>query len=189
MEANGFKSGLLFTADPYSKSIDPDDKNTALLFGDAATVTHLGRLKNHAKIWRPTAFKFATFGKDGDALNNHNGMIHMDGRAIFNFALKQVPSQLKALMEDQKSNGEEIDLFLFHQGSRYMIEQLGRLMRLPKEKVPIQLTQHGNTVSSSIPLMLEKYLGEEGSYKKIVLSGFGVGLSLASCLIEHTTQS
>ena len=187
MESNGFESGLLFTADPYSKRIDPDDKNTALLFGDAATVTHLSKTKRHEKCWHPRSFMFATFGKDSDALNNRRGKIHMDGRAIFNFAMKQVPPQIKALLENDGYDARDIDLFLFHQGSRYMIDQLCRFLKLPPDKVPIKLADHGNTVSSSIPLMLEQYLGQN-DLKRIVLSGFGVGLSLASCLVEHTNS-
>lgn len=182
MESNGLRSGLLFTADPYSKGINPEDKNTVLLFGDAATVTHLKEYEGEQDFWRPEKFKFSTFGNNGDALNNRSGFIFMNGRAIFNFAMRNVPVQIKELLKEEGLSISDIDLFLFHQGSRYMIEQLRRLMDLSRENAPIQIAEYGNTISSSIPLMLEKYLNSN-KQKKIVMSGFGVGLSLASCLI------
>lgn len=182
MSSNGFHTGLLFTADPYSKRINPEDKNTVLLFGDAATVTYLKEYKEDKVFWFPKKFKFSTFGKDGDALNNRNGFISMNGRAIFNFVMKHVPGQIKELLREEDLNTSDIDCFLFHQGSRYMIEQLRQVLGLSGEQAPIQIADCGNTVSSSIPLMLERYLTSD-KQKKIVMSGFGVGLSLASCII------
>lgn len=184
MASNGLHSGLLFTADPYSKGINPEDKNTVLLFGDAATVTHLKEYEGGKAFWRTGKFKFSTFGKDCGALNNRSGYIFMNGRAIFNFAMKNVPVQIKELLKKEGLSISDIDLFLFHQGSRYMIEQLRRLLDLSREKAPIQIAQYGNTISSSIPLMLETYLNSNKP-KKIVMSGFGVGLSLASCLLMN----
>jgi len=181
MASNGLRSGLLFTADPYSKGINPEDKNTVLLFGDAATVTHLKEYEGEKIFWRPRRFKFSTFGKDRDALNNRNGFIFMNGRAIFNFVMKNVPVQIKELLKEESLSISDIDLFLFHQGSRYMIEQLRRLLDLSRKKAPIQISQYGNTISSSIPLMFETYLNSN-KLKKIVMSGFGVGLSLATCI-------
>lgn len=184
MASNGLHSGLLFTADPYSKGINPEDKNTVLLFGDAATVTHLKEHKGGKDFWRTGKFKFSTFGRDCNALNNQSGFIFMNGRTIFNFVMKNVPVQIKELLKAEGLRSSEIDLFLFHQGSRYMIEQLRRILDLSSEKAPIQIAQYGNTISSSIPLMLETYLNSRKP-QKIVMSGFGVGLSLASCLLMN----
>ena len=82
MRGMGFTSGLLFTADPYSKIIDETDRNTALLFGDAATVTHIGT----DPIFSSGRFTFGTRGKEYTALICRNGKLHMNGRAIFNFS-------------------------------------------------------------------------------------------------------
>ena len=184
MASNGLHSGLLFTADPYSKGINTEDKNTVLLFGDAATVTHLKEYEYGKDFWRTGKFKFSTFGKDCNALNNRSGFIFMNGRAIFNFVMKNVPIQIKELLKEECLSISDIDLFLFHQGSRYMIEQLRRLLDISREKAPIQIAQYGNTISSSIPLIFEAYLNSNKP-KKIVMSGFGVGLSLASCLVMN----
>ena len=92
--------------------------------------------------------------------------------------------QIKELLTEEGLSTLDIDCFLFHQGSRYMIEQLRRVLGLSKEQAPIQIADCGNTVSSSIPLMLERYLTSD-KQGKIVMSGFGVGLSLASCLFVN----
>jgi len=182
MTSNGMRSGLLFTADPYSKSIDLHDKNTVLLFGDAATVTYFKSSRDGSGLWIPGKFLFATRGKEGDALNNRNKYLTMNGRAIFNFAIGQVPNQIRELLKEEDLTHSDIDLFLFHQGSRYIVDQIRRMLKLPEDKVPVKIAKHGNTVSSSIPLMLEDYLHLKPP-KKIAMCGFGVGLSLASCIL------
>lgn len=184
MESNGFSVGLLFTADPYSKIIDPGDRNTAMLFGDAATATLLRESPGGGMPWIPRAFCFGTRGKAGDALHNRDHRLRMDGRAVFNFCVTEVPIQVKELLGALDLRSADVDLFLFHQGSRFMVDQLRARLGLPAEKVPIDLADYGNTVSSSIPLLLERYLGR-ADMRRIVLSGFGVGLSWASCLLAR----
>lgn len=183
MEANAMRNGLLFTADPYSKIIDPMDKNTALLFGDAATVTHLvDDVSGGTDIWKLGKVIFNTVGTEWRALHNHGGQLHMNGRSIFNFAMRYVPTHIRKLLKQLQLTENDIDLYLLHQGSQYILEQLRRRMQLPIEKVPVKMDMHGNTVSSSIPLILEEYFLED-SIRKIVLCGFGVGLSCATGLI------
>lgn len=180
MEANGMRSGLLFTADPYSKILDPADKNTVLLFGDAATVTLLGE----EPCWLPIRFLFSTRGSEGMALNNRTGRLHMNGRAVFNFSATAVPQQVTELLATQELAPAAVDLFLFHQGSRYIVDTLAKRLALPAERVPCNLAGQGNTVSSSIPLLFERYL-DDPRISRVLMSGFGVGLSWASCLLER----
>ena len=182
MESNNMRTGLFFTADPYSKIIDPDDKNTMLLFGDAATVTLLKNIDSDHSGWTPQKFCFATKGKAGNALNNRGKHLFMNGRAIFNFSMMNVPQQIKKLLDASGLDYQDIDLFLLHQGSKFVVDQLCRSMKLPSVKVPVNLAQFGNTVCSSIPLLLQDYLLSD-RFERIVLSGFGVGLSWASCLL------
>lgn len=184
MEANNFRAGLLFTSDPYSKIINPDDKNTMLLFGDAATVTLLREHNHRTGLWLAKKFCFATRGSEGNALHNRDHELFMNGRAIFTFCVTQVPLQVRELLDGSHMSCEDIDMFLFHQGSKYMVEQIRKRLSLPENKVPIKISGYGNTVSSSIPLLLEDYLDVQ-DISNIVLSGFGVGLSWASCLISR----
>ncbi|MFT4727605.1 MAG: 3-oxoacyl-[acyl-carrier-protein] synthase-3 [Granulosicoccus sp.] len=183
MQANGMQCGMLVTADPYSKTIDPADRNTAMLFGDAATVTILGR---QSKLV-PYQFTFGTAGSGGEALNNNNGSLVMNGRAVFGFCSSRVPVQVTQLLQDAGLETNDIDLFLFHQGSRFIVEKLAQKLGIPSSKVPINLSEQGNTVSSSIPLLLKKYL-HDYSQKTLLLSGFGVGLSWASCLATRKRE-
>ena len=180
MQANGLRQGLLFTADPYSKIVDPDDKNTALLFGDAATVT----LLRPDGPWLAREFLFSTRGKEGAALNNRAGRLEMNGRAVFNFSATAVPGQVAQLLARAGVAAGDVDLFLFHQGSRYIVDTLARRLALPAAKVPCNLAEQGNTVSSSIPLLFERYI-DDPAVRRVLMSGFGVGLSWASCLLER----
>jgi 3-oxoacyl-[acyl-carrier-protein] synthase-3 len=182
MRDNGMSSGLLFTADPYSKIIDPQDKSTVLLFGDAATAS---LLEDTPGAWVPGPFRFGTSGRDSGALENRNGTLHMNGRAVFNFSATAVPPQVTALLKDAGLGPADIDLFLFHQGSKFIVDHLTKRLGLPVEKVPVNLAGQGNTVSSSLPLLLQERL-DDARLNRLLLSGFGVGLSWASCLLTRT---
>lgn len=184
MEAQGLRNGLLFTADPYSKILDPEDKNTVLLFGDAATATHLRAPAGDERLWTPVRFAFGTRGKDGAALCNSGGRLAMNGRAVFAFSATTVPPQVRDLLAGAAIEASQVDLFLFHQGSRYIVDTLVQRLGLPPEKVPFEIFQYGNTVSSSIPLLLAVHMDDPG-VARMLMSGFGVGLSWASCLLER----
>lgn len=180
MEANGIHQGLLFTCDPYSKIINPTDRNTALLFGDAATVTLLST-KATFSIGKST---LNTRGKEGNALVTREGILEMNGRAIYNFCATVVPKDIQNAAELNEIELENIDRFLFHQGSKYIVDTISRRLKLPAEKVVFGAGSYGNTVSSSIPLLLEKELCDN-QIKTILLSGFGVGLSWASTVLKR----
>ncbi|QHT69583.1 ketoacyl-ACP synthase III [Rhodocytophaga rosea] len=180
MESNSFTKGLLFTADPYSKIINANDKNTALLFGDAATVT----LISNNPVLITGKFNMGTIGKDNKELICNNNELSMNGRAIFNFAARYVPADIKALLEKNNKQMEDIDVFIFHQGSKYIVDTLTKRLNLPKDKVPFDIMNYGNTVSSSIPIIIEQKL-QDKSYTNIVISGFGVGLSWASTILTR----
>jgi len=176
MQANGLKNGLFFTCDPYSKILNPEDKNTCLLFGDAATVTLISDRPKYVRA----AAKFSTRGAGREALEKVDGHLTMNGRAVFNFALMDVPKQIKSLLELEALSVTDIDLFLLHQGSRFMLENTIKRAGIPADRAPIELSQTGNTVSSSIPILLEKRLDDMPGV--ILMSGFGVGLSWASAI-------
>ncbi len=183
MHAAGLRCGLLFTADPYSKIIDPADRNTVLLFGDAATVTLLQDSSGKG-TWLPRWFRFGTRGADGAALTNRSGRLAMNGRAVFEFSATVVPAQIRAVMADAGVAIKDIDLYALHQGSRFILDTLVRRLELPPDRVPCNLANQGNTVSSSIPLLLEQHL-DDPAMNRILLSGFGVGLSWATCILER----
>lgn len=179
MESNGFKKGLLLTCDPYSKIINVEDKNTSMLFGDAATASLIG---DDAKF-SMGKFTFGTCGNDWRALVFDGDFLTMNGRQVFNFAASNIPLDIKNNLIKNELDLDDIDLFLFHPGSKYIIETLQRKCSIESVKVFSDIDSYGNTVSSSIPLLLEEKFEDDNN--NILISGFGVGLSFASTVLKR----
>lgn len=177
--ANGLGCGVLITCDPYSKIIDLNDKNTVLLFGDAATATLIG--PNPKYICE--SFVFGTQGDLTGALVCRDGVLHMNGREVFNFAATTIPPSIDKLLLKASLEKTNVDAYIFHQGSRYIVETLAKRIDIDIANVRIDIEKTGNTVSSSIPILLKQEIDLLVS-KTIVLSGFGVGLSWASCVCK-----
>ena len=178
MKEQGMRTGLLFTSDPYSEIVDPLDRDTALLFGDASSVT----LLSDSPVWECGKFSFQTDGKLRETLTLKNEKLRMDGLSVFNFAAKRIPLEIQKVLKLNSFNIEDIDSFLIHSGSRYIVDTIARRAGLPIEKVPFADENIGNTVSTSIPLLLEK---EFSKARTLLLSGFGVGLSSASTVLRR----
>ena len=194
MAANNWRNGLLITSEAYSKVMDPNDRNTVPLFWDGATANLL-RTDGRGRIGA------CTFGSDGSGASElivraggslHPGMacagdgaLRMNGRAIFNFMMKRIPADIDACLAANGIGKADVDLFLFHQASRFMVESLAQSLKLPREKVPIELAETGNTVSSTLPMLIEAIGGMASlAGKTVLLSGFGVGLSWASTVLK-----
>lgn len=185
MIMNGLKNGLLFTADPYSKVLNHSDRNTELLFGDAATCTWISNQPEYSIL----KFRFATdgSGRDAIAVDKATFLLSMKGKDVFMFSMKKVPVQIGQCIMDNSLTNEQIDLFVFHQGSKYIVDNLIKRLDLSAEKAPFNAQKTGNTVSSSIPLVLKENISK--GYKFILLSGFGVGLSWATTVLKKTTDT
>jgi 3-oxoacyl-[acyl-carrier-protein] synthase-3 len=199
MKTHRIKYGLILTSDPYSKIIFPGDKDTLPIFGDAATATLLSE-DGGFKI------KEFSFGTDGSGCNElivkygktsysarsqqsenkdyRSSFLYMNGRAIFNFMMTRVPENVLECLKLNKLEIDEIDYFIFHQAGKYMLDNLRKTLGIEKEKVIISIENTGNTVSSSIPIALKPFLHKKNYKKKFLLSGFGVGLSWASTVLN-----
>lgn len=180
MESNGFAKGLLFTSDPYSKIIDQDDKNTSLLFGDAATVT----LISDKPVYQAGKFLFGTEGIGHGDLTLKKGKLFMNGRSIFNFSMKYVPSNVINMLARNNLDIAAIDKFIFHQASKYIIDNITKRLNLDNKKVVFDIYDYGNTVSSSIPIILEREI-KNSMNNYIAICGFGVGFSWASTILKN----
>lgn len=181
MEANGIQQGLVFTADPYSRILDPNDKNTELLFGDGATVT----LLSENQIFMFGKGYFNTIGHINSALTKSDEKpLFMDGRGIFNFVLRHVPGAIRKCLALNDLDQSDVDVWLLHQASRFMVQSLAKSMKIPLEKVPFEIEDYGNTVSSSIPFLLQKRIYDSDA-NVICMSGFGVGLSISTHIIKR----
>lgn len=180
IQSVGMTRGVLITADPYSKVVDADDKNTFLLFGDAATATLIGP----DPVYVTHSFAGGSQGDLKRALICEDGKLEMNGRDIFNFAATSIPGLVAQTLERADLTLDEIDSFLFHQGSGFILDTLVRRMKIDPAKVARGLKHVGNTVSSSIPLLLEVEIAS-AFRNQLLLCGFGVGLSYASCICER----
>jgi len=178
MKSNNLKNGLLFTADPYSEIIDHNDKNTDLIFGDGATVTYI----SEDALYVPINF---SFGTDGGAYKEIlcEDKLYMNGRAVFNFTATVIPKHIKAQLEKKKLKDSDIDKYILHQGSKYIVDTIRKRLKIEESKVPFDMCEYGNTVSSAVPMILEKEI-DNSSNKRMLLAAYGIGLSWGSAIIE-----
>jgi 3-oxoacyl-[acyl-carrier-protein] synthase-3 len=183
LEASGLSNGVLVTADPYSKIIDPADRVTSLLFGDAATATWLGE----NPVWKLDSVGYGTNGSGAEYLCKRQKRLHMNGRQIFNFANMQVAPHIRNLLDKQGLDERDIDLYCMHQGSAAIVNAIGSQFPAVFDRFVVDMLETGNTVSSSIPLLLETRAFDD-NVKRILLSGFGVGLSWASAIISKNSD-
>lgn len=172
LKNNNLKNGLLFTADPYSKIIDDNDKNTKLIFSDAATLSFFNNNIDESYFLKYCAYE--TYGEHFDKLILKKEKLYMDGTSILNFTIKSLPKFISSFLSKYKIDYNDIDGFIFHQASKYILDFIQKKCNLPDEKILNNIKEVGNTVSSSIPLILSQNLE---SKKKFIIVGFGVGLS------------
>jgi len=203
MSAEDITEGILVTCDPYSKVMGKTDYETISVFGDAATATWLSAERG-AKIG------LLDCGTDGSGAHHlmvkaggsayplyhiwqeqqnvyHADDFHikMNGRAIFNFMMKRIPQSVAFCLQKNNLSLADIDYFFFHQASKYLLENLRQKLNLEEHKAPIAIEDVGNTVSSSIPVLLHRFMQKNLLAKKTVLiSGFGVGLSWATNILR-----
>jgi 3-oxoacyl-[acyl-carrier-protein] synthase-3 len=179
MEGSGLEQGVLVTADPYSKVINQRDRITSLLFGDAATASWIGK----DPAWTIGKPLYWTDGNGADYLCVRDRTLEMNGRQIFNFAALKVPEQIKKLLEQEGLQEEDIDIYCLHQGSAAMVEVVAKSFPKVRDRFILNMIATGNTVSSSIPLLLEDVLCRP-DIQRVLISGFGVGLSLSTTIIQ-----
>lgn len=178
MAATGLTNGLLVTCDPYSKIMNREDRLTTLLFGDAATATWIGE----DPVWELGPARFGTDGKGADHLFVKDGFFHMNGRQVFNFASLKIIPHMQEVLEDAGMTLSDVDAFCLHQGSGAIVDAISKRLGDEGDKVIKDLCGAGNTVSSTIPLLMERY-AFDSDWRNLVMSGFGVGLSWGSAVL------
>lgn len=201
------KSVLFITSETYSKYLHPEDKGNISIFGDAASATIVST-EGFAEI---DEFVFGTDGNGANELivktgasrnpnklneiskdeNEHivsSDHLYMDGGSIFSFTLKQVPRMAKSLLEKSNLTMENVDLFIFHQANVYMLEFLRKKLKIGNDRFYYCIENVGNTVSNTVPIALCNALhdGTLKGKKKVMLAGFGVGLSWAAVIMDFS---
>lgn len=197
---------LLVTAETYSKYIDADDRSLRTIFGDGAAAT-LVTASSERSLW---GFQFGTDGSGADMLlvrdggsrdaqdalrprhrKRWNSRLYMDGPSLINFTVEAIPRLIDEILAANQRELGEIDRFILHQATRKMLEQLTERMGVAPERVPIDMAEMGNTVSCTLPILIDRMRqrGELRSDAVNMLVGFGVGLSWAGCLWTDRYQS
>lgn len=189
---------LLAVGDTVSKLVDPSDRSTALLFGDAGTMTAIEARsgvdanfvlgtdgKGASNLIVPSG-AFKTMSPDERLVGRSADCLYMDGGEIFNFTLKAVPALVSETLSSSGVLVEDYDGFLFHQANLFMLKHLIKKSKLPADKVPININQYGNTSCASIPLLMTTCLQDSLSKKamKLAMFGFGVGYSWAGASLS-----
>jgi 3-oxoacyl-[acyl-carrier-protein] synthase-3 len=113
-------------------------------------------------------------------------MLHMDGLQVLGFVQAHVPAQVNQLLKRNGLTVDDIDLFVFHQASRLALDTLERRLRIPADRMYSNLERVGNTVSASIPMALRDAMdeGRVGPGSRVLVCGFGVGMSWASAIVD-----
>lgn len=189
---------LLITAETYSKFISPVDRSLRTIFGDGAAAT----LVEASDTPSLGAFVFGTDGSGGDMLLVAEGgarpkeraiqprkrrrwpsSLYMDGPELVKFSLDVVPPLVEKVLAKANWTRQQVDLYLVHQATRFLLNHLRERLVLNEELAPEALEQYGNTVSSTIPILIHdlRRLGQLRPGKQTLMLGFGVGLSWAGC--------
>jgi 3-oxoacyl-[acyl-carrier-protein] synthase-3 len=199
------KNILLLTAETYSKYIHPTDKGNRSIFGDGAAATlvstdgfaeigefSLGTNGTGAEnlIVKTGAFRerntLNDCGMDEGGYVKSSDYLYMNGSEIFNFTLEAVPVLMQQVLEKNNIQKDNVDMFVFHQANKFMLNTIRKVCVLPKEKFYIDLEKTGNTVSATIPIALKDTINS-GIIKngmQVMLTGFGVGYSWGGCMIK-----
>jgi 3-oxoacyl-[acyl-carrier-protein] synthase III len=209
IETGSAHNVLLLTAETYSKYINPGDRSVRTIFGDAAAATLVveddfnvdligpfvfGTDGSGAKnlivpaggARRPTNSKTAIEHRDESGCIRSENDLYMNGTEIFTFTLRSVSAAIDALLAKTGNILEDVDLFVFHQANKFMLDTLRVKCKIPEGKFVIAMRDIGNTVSATIPIALKEVL-DSGRLQKgmrVLLVGFGVGYSWAACMIE-----
>ena len=172
---------LLLTSEMYTKYLSQDDKGNRTIFSDGASATWIGT-DGFAEIGE------CSLGTDGSGseflIKRQNEPLYMDGGAIFDFSSDVVPQMVEDVLHKSNLQMGDIDLWVFHQANKYMINYIRKMLEIDKERFYIYMEHVGNTVSSTIPIALCAAREESRLHGNVMLAGFGVGLSWGAVLLR-----
>ena len=208
--AKGFIAGgiaknvLLLTAETYNKYLHPSDKSNRSIFGDGAAaclistegIAEIGEFSlgtdgsgaeklmvktGSARCHQPTGNSVI----DDEGHTRFDDYLYMDGGGIFNFTLDAVPAMMKDILLKNSMTNEDVDYYVFHQANKFMLNTIRKVCVLPKDKFYVNLEETGNTVSSTVMIAMKQCLNAGTIHKgmKVMVSGFGVGLSWGGTIL------
>lgn len=198
------KNVLLLTAETYNKYLHPDDKSNRSIFGDGASAclistdgfAEIGEFSlgtngsgaenlivktGASRQKQPTGL----YSEDSEGHIRRDDYLYMNGGAIFNFTLDAVPAMMKGVLEKNRMEKEDVDYYVFHQANKFMLNTIRKVCVLPKDKFYVNLSNTGNTVSSTVLIGLKDCI-DNSTIKpgdRVMVAGFGVGLSWGSSIL------
>ncbi len=190
-----YKTGLIIGAETISRVVDWTDRGSCILFGDGAGAAVVRASE--------TGVIHTVAGSDGRkahvlscvARTHENcltggrpvlGFMQMDGQEVFKFAVKKVPEVVNQVLAEAGVDREEVQHFVLHQANIRILEGAAKRLKIPMEKVPVNIDRYGNTSAASILLLLDE-MKKDGRLKegdKLVMAGFGAGLTWGAALLE-----
>ena len=190
LSAGNQKYGIVIGAETMLSVLDWKDRSTAILFGDGAGAVLLEKTDD-ATLFVETLRSDGQKGEAlvcGERLEQHTiSTMRMDGRGVFELVSREVPKNISETLEKAQMSADDVDLYVLHQANVRLIEQVAKKLKQPIEKFPTNLASVGNTSAASIPILLDELFRNQlitiGSGQKLLLSGFGGGLSWGSMII------
>lgn len=206
MERSNLRKALLLDGETRSRIYSPKDRQAAFLFGDGGAAALVEKstafgmsyfslnsdgskedlIKMKAGGYRfPTSLetmKEHVVDENGNIRSDEHGF--MRGSEVFTFVAKEVPADIRKVLEFSGNESDDIDFWVFHQANMFINSHLIKKLKLDQAKVPSTIGRFGNTSSVSIPLTIVSELKEKLDKKKVLLSGFGVGMTWGSCIFE-----
>lgn len=203
-----YRTILVVGSECLSRVVDWEDRGTCILFGDGSGAALLKA--SEGRNWISAAH---SDGKGGPALlcrglnvtegektgnlpgdssgeetaaGNGRNYISMDGKAVFQFAVRKVPEVIREVLDANALSVEDIDWFILHQANKRIVESVAKRLKTDMARFPMNLQEYGNTSSASIPILLNE-MNRKGLLKKgqkLVLAGFGAGLSWGAAVLE-----
>ncbi|AEL07093.1 ketoacyl-ACP synthase III [Xanthomonas campestris pv. raphani] len=199
--AGGVKKGLLLVGDRSANLEDP-------IFSDSGTATALEFDQNAAPMYfdlnsdgsgykaiilpvggqrEPVAIQHLLPYRENEKDRWHQATdLQLDGTAVLSFSTQRVPPAVEKLIAYAGVSKDDIDYFVFHQANKMINETIRKKLGLAVEKVPSTLRDFGNTSGASLPVTMTARINKEleAGRKRVLLSGFGIGLSWGTCLID-----
>lgn len=196
IQAGMARTVLLIGAECLSRLVNWEDRGTCILFGDGAGAAVLqadasasclqtALHSDGAKGWTLTCDSRHKEGAK-DLSKDLSTYIRMDGKEVFKFAVTKVPEAVREVLKKAELSVDDISWFLLHQANIRIIESVAKRLRLGMERFPSNMEEYGNTSAASIPILLDEMnrSGKLERGQKLVMSGFGAGLTWGACVFE-----
>ncbi|MGT2743754.1 beta-ketoacyl-ACP synthase III [Streptococcus phocae subsp. phocae] len=199
ISSGAYKRGIVIGAETLSKVLDWSDRGTAVLFGDGAGGVLLEATNDKhflveslhtdgARGLALTSGQTKLASPFSDEQEEISPFIQMDGRAIFDFAVRDVTQSILDAITESGLAKDDLDYLLLHQANRRILDKMAKKMSMPREKFLENMMFYGNTSAASIPILLSEAVQKGqlrlGSGQHILLSGFGGGLTWGSLIVK-----